>query len=147
MSSSKKLTCAWTLRQVIICPSEAQNPIPPFTLYCTVQYMCKIVYRVYLFRQGRGESEPERLEGQQFTKLGGKYQHDWLYLQSINSVKNLPLSHFTCLFFLMTTFCFGPSIRVFLCTNKSNCICWKTNYISSSDKQYRAWIFKHSMGG
>ncbi len=34
-----------------------------------------------------GENQREGLEGQQqqFTKQGRKYQHDWLYLQSINS--------------------------------------------------------------
>ncbi len=43
-----------------------------------------------------GRVEPERrLEGQQFTKLGRKYQHDSLYLQSINSDKHLPQSPFT----------------------------------------------------
>ncbi len=43
----------------------------------------------------RRESEPERrLEGQQFTKLGRKYQHDLLYLQSINFDKHLPQSPF-----------------------------------------------------
>ncbi len=41
-----------------------------------------INYAVYFFTQGRGEGggrvEPERkLEGQQFTKLGRKYQHDY----------------------------------------------------------------------
>ncbi len=30
--------------------------------------------------------EKRRLEGQQFTKLGRKFQHDWLYLQSINLI-------------------------------------------------------------
>jgi hypothetical protein len=47
--------------------SEAQNPIPPplHSVY---------VFTVYLFTQGRGRRvEPE---GQQFTKLGRKYQHD-----------------------------------------------------------------------
>jgi hypothetical protein len=41
--------------------------------------------------EGGGGVEPERrLEGQQFIKLGRKYQQDWLYLQSINSDKHLP---------------------------------------------------------
>jgi hypothetical protein len=47
---------------------------------------------------GRGRVEPERrLEGQQFTKLGQKYQHDRLYeyLQSINSDEHLPQNPFT----------------------------------------------------
>ncbi len=47
------------------------------------------------------ETEYERrLEGQQFTKLGRKYQHDWLYLQSRNSDKRLPQSLFTGQMFL-----------------------------------------------
>ncbi len=47
-------------------------------------------------RKGKGRVEPERrLEGQQFTKMGRKYQNDWLYLQSINSDKHLPQSPFT----------------------------------------------------
>ncbi len=81
--------------------SEDQNlihrlPPPPYTTYST---------RVYsiLFHTGKGMGgrvEPERrLERQQFTKLGRKYKHDWLYLQSINSDKHLPQSHFTGQFF------------------------------------------------
>jgi hypothetical protein len=41
------------------------------------------------FGKGRraGGGKPERrLEGQ-FTKLGRKYQHDLLYIQSIHSIK------------------------------------------------------------
>ncbi len=41
-------------------------------------------------------------EGQQFTKLGQKYQ---LYLRSKNSDKHLPQSPFTGKLFQMTTFC------------------------------------------
>ncbi len=54
---------------------------------------------VYIYGKG-GRVEPEkRLEGQQFTKLGRKYQHDWQYLQYINSKKHLPQSPFTGKFF------------------------------------------------
>ncbi len=43
--------------------------------------------------EGMGRVEPERrLEGQQFTKLGRKYQHDWLFLQSIKYNKHLSYS-------------------------------------------------------
>jgi hypothetical protein len=67
------------------------------------------VYTVYLFTQGRGEGgrvETEwRLEGQQFTNLGQKYQHDWLYLQSINSDKHLPQkSFYRSIFFIRRHF-------------------------------------------
>jgi hypothetical protein len=54
-----------------------------------------------------GWVEPKRrLEGQQFIKLGRIYQHDWLYLQSINSDKHLLQSPFPSQFFYMMTFCF-----------------------------------------
>jgi hypothetical protein len=57
----------------IVYLSEAQNPIPsPFTLYTCIQY-------TYSHREGGSgeELKPKgRLKGQQFTKLGRKYQHD-----------------------------------------------------------------------
>jgi hypothetical protein len=84
--------------------SEAQNTIhlPPYSLYTCIQY-------TYLQREGgRGKVKPEgRWEGQQFTKLDRKYQHDWMYLQSTNSDKHLPQSPFTGQIFVMTTFRFG----------------------------------------
>jgi hypothetical protein len=49
-----------------------QNPKPPYTLDTCRQY-------TYSHREGRKgrRVEPERRgEGQQFTKLGRKYQHD-----------------------------------------------------------------------
>jgi hypothetical protein len=81
----KKLTCKGALRQVF----EPSIPSPLHTVY---------MYTVNLFTQGRGGGrvEPERrLEGQQFTKVGQKYQHDLMYLQSINNDKHLPQSPFT----------------------------------------------------
>ncbi len=73
MSSSQKI---YLYRDFVagVDMSKAQNPIhPPRSVY---------VYVVYLFTQRRGgrrgRVDPERrLEGQQFTKLGRKYQqHD-----------------------------------------------------------------------
>jgi hypothetical protein len=54
-----------------------------------------------------GRVEPERrLEGQQFTKLGRKYLHDWLYLQSINSGYTCAKSFYMSIF-SDDDFCFG----------------------------------------
>ncbi len=49
-------------------------------IYCPHPVLC------FDTGKGGGRVEPERiLEGHQFTKLGRKYQHDLLFLQSINS--------------------------------------------------------------
>ncbi len=70
MLSSKKIDMEFAAGDYL---SEAQNPIPPplHSVYANT---------VLLFTQGGGEEgrvEPERrLEGQQVTKLGRKYQHD-----------------------------------------------------------------------
>ncbi len=72
-------------------PSYDRIPsFPPYTLYtCTV-------YSILIHRGKGGGVEPERrLERQLLTKLGRKYQHDWLYLQSINSYKHLQQSPFS----------------------------------------------------
>jgi hypothetical protein len=88
MSSSKKI--AWTSGQVFICLRPRTPYLPPYILYTCIQ-----LQYTYLHREGGkdGRVEPERrLEGKQVTKLGRKYQHDGLYLQSINSDKHLPQS-------------------------------------------------------
>ncbi len=72
MSSSKKLHVKGLCGRYL---SEAQNQEPHTPPHLHTVY----VYTVYLFKQVRGGEE------QQFTKLGRKYQRDWLYLQSINS--------------------------------------------------------------
>ncbi len=91
---------------------QAHNPIPPPLLLDTVY-----VYTVYLFTQeGGGGVEPERrLEGQQFTNLGRKYQHDWLYLQSINSDKHLPQTPFIGQFFRWRHFACCPQYIGIFC--------------------------------
>ena len=85
---------------------EPQTSLPPLTHYT--------VYVYTLFTQGRGGGrvEPERrLEGRQFTKLGRKYQHDCLYLQSINSDKHLPQRCITVLQYVKQ-----ESISLLLCS-------------------------------
>ncbi len=53
---------------------------PPPPIHTHTLYSIRVQYKVHLFTKGRGVGErvePERrLEGQQFTKLGRKYQHD-----------------------------------------------------------------------
>jgi hypothetical protein len=70
MSSSKKINFA-----AGVFLSDAQKPIPsppPYTLHTCTLYTYSRENWV-----GGGESEPERrLEEQQFTRLGRKYQHD-----------------------------------------------------------------------
>ncbi len=72
-----KLTCKGTLRLVFISlRPKTPYPPPPYALYTCIQY-------TYSHREW-GKVEPERrLEGQQFAKLGRKYQHDWLDLQHL----------------------------------------------------------------
>jgi hypothetical protein len=80
----------------------------------TSPLICCIRVSVYLFTQGKGGGgrlEPKRRgEGQQFTKLGRKYQHDWLYLQSLNSEKTPTAKSLYRSNFLMSTICFGDYI-------------------------------------
>ncbi len=95
----KKLTCKGTVWQVFIC-LRSRTPYPPLH----IQYTC--IQYTYSHRGGEGERGGVRGRGESWTrekvwgatvhKAGSKkYQHDWLYLQSINSDKYLPQSHFT----------------------------------------------------
>jgi hypothetical protein len=81
--------------------SESQNPIPS-----PITHWLYILHFDTGKRGGGGRVEPERrLGGQQFTRLSQKYQqHDWLYLQSINSDKHLPQSPLLVNFFTSYTF-------------------------------------------
>ncbi len=70
MSSSKKIDLL--LRDFAAGVYLYVPPPPPNTLYPCTQYEY-----TYSHREGGGGIEPERkLEGQQYTKLGRKYQHD-----------------------------------------------------------------------
>ncbi len=89
MSSSKKIY----LYVQGLCESQNTLPPSPYPLYIK----CLLIQ--YSHREGGGElNKREEERGKQFTKLGQKYQHDGLYLQSINSYKHLPQSPFTCQF-------------------------------------------------
>jgi hypothetical protein len=53
------------------------------------------VYKIITYSQmegmgegGGGEQTREKVRGAVVQKAGRKYQHDWLYLQSINSIKH-----------------------------------------------------------
>ncbi len=104
----KKMTCKGTLQKVFIC-LKPHSPSLGFWGFCmgwssnsagseSGQIQSVKLLAEYGLQQdstpptllwhrewgrGGGRVEPERrLEGQQFTKLGRKYQHDLLYLQS-----------------------------------------------------------------
>ncbi len=65
--------------------NRTQHPHP-----CQPHTVC-IRYTVLWHREGwmgRGGEPERRLGGQWFTKLGRKYQHDWLHLQSKKSNKH-----------------------------------------------------------
>ncbi len=139
------MTCKGTLRQVFIClmPRTPYPPPPPQYFICVYRArifltfkgpsnrfqginsasLCSLAARYdnpittrFLAPMDCLKIEQERrLEGQQFTKLGIKYEYDWLYLQSINSDKHLPQSPFTGSFFrwrhftLVYTYIFNKS--------------------------------------
>ncbi len=86
----KKLTCKGTLQQVFICLGH-RTPYPPLT-HC--ERTCKQCTYYYSHSEGgRGEELNQRGGGgrQQFHKARLKNQHDWLYLQSINTCRKVPL--------------------------------------------------------
>jgi hypothetical protein len=61
---------------------------PPLHTHC-IRVHCIHTYSHREGGEGRRVEPERRLEGQHVTKLGRKYQHDWLYLQSMNSDKHL----------------------------------------------------------
>ncbi len=59
-------------------PLPCYDPIPPLTHWrCT-----------YSHTDGGGELTREKVRGAIVHKAGQKYQHDWLYLQSISSIEH-----------------------------------------------------------
>ncbi len=82
-----KLTCKGTCGRSLSVSDPEPHTSTPYTPWTCIQYSI-------LIHTGKGgRVEPERrLDGQQFTKQGRKYKHDWIHLQSINSDKRLPQS-------------------------------------------------------
>ncbi len=76
-------------------PESALSPGPGLWIW-------PLLFAVLWYKEGGGGVEPKRrFEGQQFTKLGRKYHHDWLFLPPvINSDKHLRQSLFTGSIFL-----------------------------------------------
>jgi hypothetical protein len=77
VSESGQMQNVKLLQNMVTIRNEHPPPLPSHTFS---------VYTVLWHKEwGRREESwtRERLEGQQFTKLGWKYQHDWLFLQSI----------------------------------------------------------------
>ena len=84
-------------------------------------------------------SAKRRLEGQQFTKLGQKYQHMIeMYLQSINSENTCLKVPLQVNFFKLTTFRFG-----FYIVNQSM-VCGKVVKNRRCHVPLMAWISKRS---
>jgi hypothetical protein len=95
MSSSR------TLRHGVFL-SEAQNPMSPPPLYTVYVYINSKL--IHTGKGGGGRVEPQRRgEGQQFSKLRRKHQHDCISM-SMNSDKHLLQSPYAGQFFKNTTF-------------------------------------------
>ncbi len=113
VSSTKKITCKLTLRQVLISlrPRTPYPPPPPPYTHCIRVYS---IQNLVTQRRGGGVEPERRLEGNR-----GQYRsQSWVentnmtestqeigYLPSINSDKHMPKSPCTGQFFQMTTFC------------------------------------------
>ncbi len=89
------ITCKWTLRQLFIC-LRPRTLYPPDKLYTCIQYthnplthyVC--VYCI-LNHTGRGGdfNLSRTLRGNSSQSWVRKYQHDWLYLQSIELYRSI----------------------------------------------------------
>ncbi len=83
----KKLTSKGTWRQVLsVCICSPHNPIPSPTpvKHCMNRYLCTYSHRA----GGGGYVTVEKVGGALVHKRGRQYQHEWLYLRSINSIKH-----------------------------------------------------------
>jgi hypothetical protein len=74
---------------------QYENPIPPRFL-APIDFLKIPAQYTYSHREGAraGLGTRGKVRGVLVHKLGRKYQHDWLYLQSINSDIHLPRSPF-----------------------------------------------------
>ncbi len=84
ISVSKLSFTQYKLQSPVVCYLHQRPKVKGFFYF----FNCRLVANL----NWRGRVEPDRrLEGRQFTKPGRKYQHDWLFLQSINSCHKVPL--------------------------------------------------------
>ncbi len=77
--------CTWRHRCLSVWgPLHSYDPILPTPHTVSV---CTL-YSILIHTGKGGELTRERVRGSMLHKAGSKYQHDWLYLQSINSIKH-----------------------------------------------------------
>jgi hypothetical protein len=70
------------VRERAVCSPHNLIPSSPHPVtHCINAYPCTI-------HRGGGGQPVRRLEGRYSSQEGSKYQHDWLYLHSINSIKH-----------------------------------------------------------
>ncbi len=89
----KNFACKGTLRQVFYlseAPSPPMTPYPPPPVSTVCVHSIHILIFLYSHREGGegGELTIEKIRGAIVDKANQKYQHDWLYLRSINSIKH-----------------------------------------------------------
>ncbi len=77
---------------------------PPMTPYSPNYILYTCIQYTYSHREGGGDSGEltrEKVRGAIDHKIGRKYKHDWLYLQSINSIKHQWRQHLGFGFFIV----------------------------------------------
>jgi hypothetical protein len=77
----------WLVRDFAAGVSSVLGPLPPITPYSPLSHCVRVQY-TYSHKGGGGRANKREGRGAIIHKSGRKYQHDWLYLQSINSIKH-----------------------------------------------------------
>ncbi len=97
---SLKLTCRNTFRHsfAFLRTNSTGLPHPPCIYHVRTVYTYIRWYKSDRNMGGRGEVNQREVREATVHKMGQNYQHEWMYLQSIKSVKHLPQSRFYRIF-------------------------------------------------